>query len=502
MTEGLFLQLYEARKPFSLIDTRERCEFIEGHWLGSVNIPLSDFWSRLPHLIRSRDFPIHLLSWSSKLQKISIAGLTELGYTNIITHPTCRPRDGTSGFLQGEHSWSKAFGEVLYRNTNFIEIGPEEYIKNRKKYTLYDVRPTSEYKLFTLPNSINLPNSNLLSLLLNLQEKDDFPVLHCAGRTRSIIGACTLMAAGYPSRFCVFKGGTQAWELSGKTRETNANRVMVPRAENLSQIKGLVKRWGIKISTVEKEKISERVNQKKDHLFFDVSDDAAETKPSIHPIKKISGTNMVQQTDVAIACFHVPITLFDSGNGCRAAFAALWLKAMGYNVEILVSQKCLNSGKTERSKNEEFNNFKNWLNFDLPIYDFRSSQDFQNCSIRGSVWANLASFLIENDAPLNLGAVCYNEQHFRFIKKLLGIYGLKVKSTVCWNSKTQIFFNTLKSKLEAPCDRGKMYADRHKGNLEDARGYLEWEETLPEKIDADIYSMWSKNITSRLRRKV
>ena len=120
MTEGLFSQIKKEFKPFSLIDKRERREFIDGHWLGNVNIPLSELWSLLPNLIRNHDFPIHLLSWFAQLQKFSIVALTELGYTKVIAQPTCKPRDGTLSFMQGEHSWSKAFVEVLYRNTNFI----------------------------------------------------------------------------------------------------------------------------------------------------------------------------------------------------------------------------------------------------------------------------------------------------------------------------------------------------------------------------------------------
>lgn len=115
----------------------------------------------------------------------------------------------------------------------------------------------------------------------------------------------------------------------------------------------------------------------------------------------------MQQTDVSIVCFHVPITLFDFGSGVRAAFATLWLKTMGYEVEIIVSEEFLNFHETEKSINEEFKNFKNCFNYDVPVYDFRNSRDAENSSISGSIWANLTSFLTENDAPLNLGAICF-----------------------------------------------------------------------------------------------
>ncbi|MEK9710911.1 MAG: hypothetical protein VW456_11795, partial [Alphaproteobacteria bacterium] len=53
-------------------------------------------------------------------------------------------------------------------------------------------------------------------------------------------------------------------------------------------------------------------------------------------IIKISGTNLVQQTDRSIARYHLPILLFDSASGSRAAFAAYWLSRMGFCVKIII----------------------------------------------------------------------------------------------------------------------------------------------------------------------
>ena len=35
MSRGLFASLYEAGRPFALIDTRERRDHVDGHWFGS-----------------------------------------------------------------------------------------------------------------------------------------------------------------------------------------------------------------------------------------------------------------------------------------------------------------------------------------------------------------------------------------------------------------------------------------------------------------------------------
>ena len=69
-------------------------------------------------------------------------------------------------------------------------------------------------------------------------------------------------------------------------------------------------------------------------LLFDVSDDSATGQLAAYGIIKISGTNLIQQTDSSIARYHVPVTLFDHGSGSRAAFASFWLYCMGYTVKL------------------------------------------------------------------------------------------------------------------------------------------------------------------------
>ena len=61
MSRGLFASLYEAGRPFALIDTRERRDHVDGHWFGSTNIPLSVLTAGITRMVPDRDFPVHLL---------------------------------------------------------------------------------------------------------------------------------------------------------------------------------------------------------------------------------------------------------------------------------------------------------------------------------------------------------------------------------------------------------------------------------------------------------
>ena len=225
MSYGLFAALYNAGTCFALIDSRERRDYVAGHWFGSTNIPLSLFSTRLGYLFQDHDFPIHFLNWQDKESAEAIHQLKAIGFRNITIHNTRNPAMMGRGFVKGEYVWSKAFGEVVAHEIDLPEVTPKQYLADYQDAQLFDVRPTAEYQDFTLPKSQSLPNSLLLANVQALKDTGKMSLLHCAGRTRSIIGAFTLMASGYDGPFAVFRGGTQAWQLDGYEREHDANRL-------------------------------------------------------------------------------------------------------------------------------------------------------------------------------------------------------------------------------------------------------------------------------------
>ena len=236
MTHGLFASLYEAGQPFALIDTRERRDHVNGHWFGSTNIPLSNLKTQVNRLVPDTAFPIHLLDWQDEASRVSTKQLTQLGYTNVTVHPTTAPGQFGSGFVKGEFVWSKAFGEVVAHTSGLPELTPAEYLADHSDALLFDVRPTAEYAQFTIPGSQSLPNSLVLANMAALRDTGKIALLHCAGRTRSIIGACTLKAADYDGPFAIFKGGTQSWQLDGHEREHGADRLFARESDDTEAV--------------------------------------------------------------------------------------------------------------------------------------------------------------------------------------------------------------------------------------------------------------------------
>jgi len=335
VSRGLFTSLYEAGKPFALIDTRERREYVNGHWFGSTNIPLVMLTPQINQLVPDHDFQIYLLDWQDTPAEAAATQLSSLGFTNVTRCKTSQPDVFGNGFVKGEFVWSKAFGEVVAHTSGLPEVTPADYLANYKDAHLFDVRPTAEYSQFTIPGSQSLPNSLLLDNLELLKQSGEMALLHCAGRTRSIIGACTLKAAGYNGPYAIFKGGTQAWQLDGFEREFDATRLFAKETDDTKPVKDFLGKWDINYQQLDNADLEAFIAEQSQVHLFDVSDDAAKGRLAEHNIVKISGTNLIQQTDLSIARYHVPVILFDHGSGSRAAFAAYWLQTMGFKVSIV-----------------------------------------------------------------------------------------------------------------------------------------------------------------------
>jgi rhodanese-related sulfurtransferase len=500
MTHGLFATLYGTNAPFALIDSREWRDYVNGHWFGSINMPLSRLTTTITRLIPDRSFPIHFLDWQNKASAVAIERLNSLGYSHVTIHPTAPAVRFGRGFVKGEYVWSKAFGEVVAHTADLPEVTPAEYIESWQDALLFDVRPTAEYQLFTLPNSQSLPNSLLLANADALRSSGKMALLHCAGRTRSIIGACTLKAAGYDGPYAVFRGGTQAWQLDGHTREHNAARLFATDHEDSATVERFMQRWHISFSRQTIANLADFVAANATALRFDVSDDAATGQVMEQGIIKISGTNLIQQTDRSIARYHVPVILFDQGSGSRAAFAAYWLGAMGFDVSVVYLDAPLAAAPTKQSDapSSPIQCQATELQADqvLPIYDLRPSAAFRGGHITGSLWKNISELADMTPDVSAIRLICSDFATGIESTDILTRQGWQIDGFYVWQD-SDFDPATLKTGgPDSPCDESSLFAGRHHGVLQDARDYLAWEEDLPAEIDQPLHQLWFDRLTS------
>ena len=79
-----------------------------------------------------------------------------------------------------------------------------------------DSRPFDEYQRVSIPTAVNVPGAELVLRIHDLAPSPQTTVVvNCAGRTRSIIGAQSLINAGVPNKVVALRNGTMGWTLAG-----------------------------------------------------------------------------------------------------------------------------------------------------------------------------------------------------------------------------------------------------------------------------------------------
>ena len=89
---------------------------------------------------------------------------------------------------------------------------------------------------FMCPARMTCPGAELVHRFADLvPDRDTLVVVSCAGRTRSIIGAQSLINAGVPNKVVSLQGGTQGWRLAGLELERNTRQTVAPVSADAAQ---------------------------------------------------------------------------------------------------------------------------------------------------------------------------------------------------------------------------------------------------------------------------
>ena len=77
----------------------------------------------------------------------------------------------------------------------------------------------------TIPGSINVPGAELALRIPQMAPDPKTKVIvHCAGRTRSIVGAQSLINFGIPNPVCALRNGTIGWTLARQALSIGQSR--------------------------------------------------------------------------------------------------------------------------------------------------------------------------------------------------------------------------------------------------------------------------------------
>ncbi|MBT8361170.1 MAG: thiosulfate sulfurtransferase, partial [Deltaproteobacteria bacterium] len=258
---------------FALIDVREQGEFATSHILTACCVPLSAMEILMPEMVPRQDTTIVLVGdcFSSRYNLLQRAAtcLHELGYQDISFLEGGIESWHDTGYLlfSGINTLSKAFGEFVeatYKTPRIDAASLKEKIDLDEKILVFDARPAEEFRRISIPGALNVPGAELLYRFFEIVRDPDIQVVvNCAGRTRSIIGAQSLINAGVPNPVMALENGTMGWHLAGFELYCNQTDVLpVPSEASMSAAihctRKVAKRYGVKV--VDRNKLLEWQN--------------------------------------------------------------------------------------------------------------------------------------------------------------------------------------------------------------------------------------------------
>jgi rhodanese-related sulfurtransferase len=323
----------------ALIDLREELIFSQNHLLWARSVPLSRLELRFARLVPRLATRIVLCDDADGLAQRAAPILARAGYSNLSYLDGGVAGWAAAGFelFSGVNVPSKAFGEFIEHACNTPNIGPEELhrlITDGADIVVLDSRPFDEYRRVSIPTATSVPGAELVLRVRDLAPSPGtLVVVNCAGRTRSIIGAQSLINAGVPNKVVALRNGTMGFNLAGFSTESGkSNRPLRlsndGRAWAQDAAARVAKRYGIE--RVDEETL-DRWSSDPDRTLYILDVRDLEEYSYGHLLYAVSapGGQLVQATDQYVGTLGARLVLVDD-DGVRAAMTASWLKQMGW----------------------------------------------------------------------------------------------------------------------------------------------------------------------------
>ena len=507
--KGLIAAVANPGGELAILDVREEGVHALGHLFLATSAPLSQLELRIGGLVPRLATRIVLIDDDERLAQRAARLLRRLGYRNLDVLA-----GGTGGWqaagyelYSGVHVPSKAFGEHVEHHDDTPRIAALELkakLDAGEDLVILDSRPMNEYRVMNIPGALDCPGSELVYRVHQAAPRPEtLVVVNCAGRTRSIIGAQSLINAGIPNKVVALKNGTMGWHLAGLELERGQSRMaQVPADVALEKAKAaaarVAKRFPIRF--LSRKELEEMNNEPGRTLYlFDVRSPEEYAAGHLPGSICAPGGQLVQATDTYAAVHGARIALVDD-HGVRATMTASWLLQMGWS-EVYVVDDAL-SGKLESGLLEKcvpppcslidsgklFSLQKN----NVEILDFSTSLQYREGHIAGASFAIRSRLAGHIEKFKARSIVCTSPDGLlaRYAAAdLVALLGREVQAleggTDAWRAAGLPLERGETRMLEPPEDvYYKPY--EHKAQIEAAmQDYLQWEVALLEQIRRD-----------------
>ena len=315
---------------FALIDPRGAAEFAAGHILAASNLPLERIEAEIGVLVPLRE-TLCVICDDGGGEAEAAAGLLEAGgYVSVeVLAGALDAWRATGGeIFSGVSVPGKAFGEFVEHQCGTPAMTAEELQRRRangERILLLDSRTVEEHASYCIPGAVLCPGGELIYRVLPALEDDTEIVVHCGGRTRSIIGAQTLIDAGC-ERVHALENGTMAWQFAGYELERGSeDSLPQPDPAELGPVRELAERLAADWYIDRMRSIPVQTTHTR--YLIDVRGREEYEAGHIPGSRHVPGGHLLQNLDRYLVVRNSSVVLIDSDR-IRATTVAMWLRRM------------------------------------------------------------------------------------------------------------------------------------------------------------------------------
>jgi rhodanese-related sulfurtransferase len=326
-------------QEIALLDVRDEGPFSRAHPLFAVSAPLNHLEVLVGRLVPRKTTPMVVYDSGEGFAEQARGRLQSWGYTNVRLLLGGLANWAERGEVYRDvNSASKAFGEWVEAHSHTPSISAETFHQRRRNgelFVLLDARPWHEYQVMTIPGSINCPGAELVRRVKAVVKDTSTPVVvNCAGRTRSLIGAQSLINAGLENPVFALRNGTIGWLLAGLELEHGADRSApepgdAGRDWALEASSRLGNRFGFQTITSWQLPEIRKHSERKTCFFLDVRTREEYLSGHLEGFEHAPGGQLVQAPDDYLGVRNASLVLADD-DGIRATMTASWLWQMGW----------------------------------------------------------------------------------------------------------------------------------------------------------------------------
>jgi rhodanese-related sulfurtransferase len=423
-------EMLHDRGELALLDLREQGAFAKEHQLLACSVPLSHLELKLYDFVPRPNTRIVLVGQGPS-DKLGLAEkgaerMASLGYSNVAIMGGGIEGWRRAGFqlFSGVNVVSKVFGEFVELTYHTPRLTAEELkvkLEAGHKLVILDARPQEEYDRMNIPGSIDSPGAELVYRVHDVAPDPETTVIvNCAGRTRSIIGAQSLINAGIPNPVAALKDGTMGWQLAGFELEYGQSRhAPIPSPAGLTKAQACAEQVAkrFKVKKINRDTLQTWAEERDTRTLYVLDVRLPEEFEAGHleGSRNAPGGQLVQATDEYVAVQNARLVLVDDDE-VRATMTASWLIQMDWTDVYVLAGGMGNGPLVQGPHQSKILGFKEKESISsmtlkalldseekVAVVDLGTSAEYKNRHIPGAWWvvrSRLASDLSPNP-PVN-----------------------------------------------------------------------------------------------------